>query len=148
MYGYYPEVVLVDKIYLNRENRRFLKEKGIRHSGKPLGKAPQWSYAQMQKRRKEQNKRCEIEGKFGQAKSKYGLDDIKTRRKDTSYAHIGLILIALNIIKLGGVAFLLILMACNRLRKPISAAKTSLNNIVADKRVMGLKDHNTPVAVA
>ena len=89
LYGYYPELLLVDRIYLTRENRRFLKEKGIRHSGKPLGRAPKMSYRDKQRRRKEQNKRCEIEGKFGQAKSKYGLDDIKTRTQDTSYAHIG-----------------------------------------------------------
>lgn len=29
--GKYPELVQVDKIYLTRENRHFLKEKGIRH---------------------------------------------------------------------------------------------------------------------
>jgi hypothetical protein len=54
-----------------------------------------------QKRKKEQNKRSEIEGKFGQAKSKYGLDDIKTKRQDISMACIALILMALNAIKLG-----------------------------------------------
>ena len=147
LYGYYPELILVDKIYLNRENRKFLKEKGIRHSGKPLGKAPQWSYAQMQKRRKEQNKRSEIEGKFGQAKSKYGLDHIKTRRKDTSYAHIGLILMALNIIKLGGVVFLLILMAFDRLWKKVNQTKAQLNHIFEAKRMIGLRNQNTPAPV-
>ena len=50
------------------------------------------SHQEKQKRKKEQNKRSEIEGKFGQGKSKYGLDDIQTRREDTSYACIGLIL--------------------------------------------------------
>ncbi|MCE5178570.1 MAG: IS5 family transposase [Porphyromonadaceae bacterium] len=35
--GKYPELVQVDKIYLNRENRRFLKEKRIRYTGEPLG---------------------------------------------------------------------------------------------------------------
>ena len=148
LYGYYPEVVLVDKIYLNRENRKFLKEKGIRHSGKPLGRAPQWSYAQKQKRRKEQNKRSEIEGKFGQAKSKYGLDHIKTRRKDTSYAHIGLILMALNIIKLGRAVFLLILMAFNCLWKIITGAKTSLNTIVGVNRQKQENQSKRPVPVA
>lgn len=148
LYGYYPQVVLVDRVYLNRENRRFLKEKGISHSGKPLGRSPQWSHREKQKRRKEQNKRCEIEGKFGQAKSKYGLDDIKTRRKDTSYAHIGLILIALNIIKLGGVVFLLILMAFDCLWKRVTKPKTGLNPIFEAKRVMGLKNRKRLVAVA
>ncbi len=30
--GKYPELLQVDKIYLTRENRRFLKDKGIRHN--------------------------------------------------------------------------------------------------------------------
>jgi hypothetical protein len=34
--GKYPELVQVDKIYLTRENRRFLKEKRIRYTGEPL----------------------------------------------------------------------------------------------------------------
>ena len=92
LYGYYPELVLVDQIYLNRENHKYLKDKGIRHAGKPLGRPPEMSHQEKQKRKKEQNKRSEIEGKFGQGKSKYGLDDIQTRREDTSYACIGLIL--------------------------------------------------------
>ena len=100
-YGYYPELVLVDKIYLNRANRNYLKAKGIRHSGQPLGRPAPMSHAEKRKRKKEQNKRSEIEGKFGQAKSKYGLDDIKTRRLDTSFAAINLILLAINVIKLG-----------------------------------------------
>ena len=86
MYGYYPALVLVDRIYLNRQNRKFLKDRGIRHSGKPLGHPPPLSAQAKQKRKKEQNKRSEIEGKFGQGKSKYGLDDIQTRVEQTSYA--------------------------------------------------------------
>lgn len=105
LYGYYPELLLADRIYLTRENRKYLKDRGIRHSGKPLGRPAELPRHEKQKRKKEQNKRSEIEGKFGQAKSKYGLDDILTRRQDTSYACIGLILLALNLIKLSGAVF-------------------------------------------
>lgn len=101
LYGYFPELVLVDRIYLNRQNRKYLKDNGIRHSGPPLGKKPQMSRAEKLQRKKEQNKRSEIEGKFGQAKSKYGLDDIRTKLQETSYAQIGLILLGLNVLKLG-----------------------------------------------
>ena len=100
LYGYYPEVALVDKAYLSRDNRKYLKDRGIRHPGAPLGRPPKLSKYEKDKRRKEQNKRSHIEGKFGQGKSKYGLDDIQTRREDTSYACIGLIMLALNVIKL------------------------------------------------
>ena len=36
-FGYYPKEVLADQIYCNRENRRWMKEKGIRLVAKPLG---------------------------------------------------------------------------------------------------------------
>lgn len=37
-FGFYPEAVLADQIYRNRENRAFCKEKGIRISGPQLGR--------------------------------------------------------------------------------------------------------------
>ena len=117
LYGYYPEVVLADRIYLTRKNRKYLKDNGIRNSGAPLGRPPQLSKHEKQKRRKEQNKRSHIEGKFGQAKSKYGMDDIKTRRQDTSFACIGLILLALNAIKLCQQAFFAVFEALFSLRQ-------------------------------
>jgi hypothetical protein len=36
-FGYYPELLLVDQIYTKRENIKWLKKKGIRIVGKPLG---------------------------------------------------------------------------------------------------------------
>ncbi|WP_083963870.1 transposase [Spirochaeta cellobiosiphila] len=39
-YAYYPESVHADKIYQTREARNFCKEKGIRMTGKPLGRRP------------------------------------------------------------------------------------------------------------
>ena len=36
--GHYPEVVMVDQIYRNRDYRMFCKAHGIRLSGKPLGR--------------------------------------------------------------------------------------------------------------
>lgn len=125
LYGYYPELVLVDRIYLNRQNRKFLKDRGIRHSGKPLGRARPMSAQQKQKRKKEQNKRSEIEGKFGQGKSKYGLDDIQTRLEQTSYACIGLILLALNTIKLAQAYFIFIFSYCCQ-QWSTQAAKTTI----------------------
>ena len=77
-----------------------------------MGRAKPMSAQQKQKRKKEQNKRSEIEGKFGQGKSKYGLDDIQTRLEDTSYACIGLILLALNTIKLARAFFIFIFSYC------------------------------------
>lgn len=133
LYGYYPEVVLADQIYLTRKNRKYLKDNNIRNSGVPLGRKPILTKSEKEKRRKEQNKRSHIEGKFGQAKSKYGMDDIKTRRQDTSYACIGLILLALNVLKLGQEAFY-----------SIFRAILSITTL-ADKRLNGFLFHHSPL---
>ncbi|KJR46460.1 hypothetical protein UF75_3174 [Desulfosporosinus sp. I2] len=37
-FGYYPEAVLADQIYRNRENRSFCKAGGIRLSGHAFGR--------------------------------------------------------------------------------------------------------------
>lgn len=39
-FGHYPELLLADQIYLNRNNRKWLKEHNIRTVGKPLGRPP------------------------------------------------------------------------------------------------------------
>ena len=134
LYGYYPEVVLADQIYLNRKNRKYLKDNDIRNSGVPLGRKPVLSKSEKEKRRKEQNRRSHIEGKFGQAKSKYGMDDIKTRRQDTSYACIGLILLALNVLKLGQEVFYSIFRAILSI------------TMLTDKRLDGFLFHHSPLS--
>lgn len=73
--GYYPESVHADRIYRNRENRAWCKEKGIRLSGPPLGRRP----ANVSKSKKKQALEDErirnaIEGKFGQGKRRFGLN--------------------------------------------------------------------------
>ena len=100
LYGYFPAVVLVDKIYLNRDNRNWLKANGIKHYGTALGRPLKMSKEEKRYRRKKQNKRVEIEGKFGLAKRKFGLNKIKMKRTDTSKMHIGLIALSMNICKL------------------------------------------------
>jgi IS5 family transposase len=98
--GYYPAVVLVDRIYLTRENRRFLKEKGIRHTGIVLGRPAQEMPDERRRRRQERAMRNHIEGKFGQGKNAYGLREIRARRQDTSESWIGAIFFVMNLVKL------------------------------------------------
>jgi len=105
-FGYYPQEVLADKIYCTRENRRLLKELGIKLIAKPLGR-PSASAVKEYVRPGERNP---IEGKFGQAKISYGMDRIKARLKDTSETWIASIIMVLNLVKLAGEAsFYLIL---------------------------------------
>jgi hypothetical protein len=100
--GKYPELVQVDKIYLTRENRRFFKEKGIRYTGEPLGRKPVKEIKSRYLKRKERREaaeRYQVEGKFGQGKRGYGLNDIRARLATTSNSWIGAIIFVMNLIR-------------------------------------------------
>jgi hypothetical protein len=104
-FGYYPKEILADQIYCNRENRRLLKEKGIRLLAKPLGRPPA-----VKTKHVSPGERNPIEGKFGQAKTAYGLDNIKARLKNTSESWIACIFLVLNLVKLAGEASLCLIL--------------------------------------
>ena len=102
-YGYYPEKVIADPLYGTRANRCYLKDKGIRYAGKPLGR-PKKPTAENElelkahkQRRKDYLLRIPIEGKFGQGKGSYSLNTIRAKRADTSYAWINLIFMVMNL---------------------------------------------------
>ncbi|WP_332456877.1 IS5 family transposase [Petrimonas sp.] len=100
--GKYPELVQVDKIYLTRENRRFLKEKGIRYTGDPLGRKPAKeikSRYQKRKERREAAERNQVEGKFGQGKRGYDMNNIRAKLPTTSSSWIGAIIFVMNLIR-------------------------------------------------
>lgn len=100
--GHYPELVQVDKIYLNRSNRAWLKERNIRHTGDPLGRKPAKkvkSYYMVRKERREAAERNQIEGKFGQGKNGYNLDQIRAKLSSTSMSWIAAIIFVMNVIR-------------------------------------------------
>lgn len=99
-FGFYPEKVLVDRIYWTRENRRWLKERQIKLAAKPLGR-PSAKAVEDHVRPGERNP---IEGKFGQAKNGYGMNRIRARLKQTSESWIASIILVLNLVKLAGEA--------------------------------------------
>ncbi len=116
-FGCYPKELLADQIYCTRANRAALKEKGIKLLAKPLGRP---SAVPIHVSPGERNP---IEGKFGQAKTGYGLNRIKARLRDTSEAWIACIFLVLNLVKLAGVA-----LPCLRVRLVLSySAKQNLN---------------------
>jgi len=102
LHGYYPELVQVDKIYATRENRSWLKEKGIRITASPLGRkskqSNQVSYYQKNKRKKEATERNQIEGKFGQGKNGYNLNQIRAKLIKTSESWVACIFFIMNLI--------------------------------------------------
>jgi len=89
--------VLADKIYCTRENRAWLKERSIHLRAKPLGRPSAVSI------HVSPGERNPVEGKFGQAKTAYGLNRIRARLKDTSESWIAGIFLVLNLVKLAGV---------------------------------------------
>ena len=106
LYGCYPELLLGDRKYLTRANRQYLKNMGIRIVGKPLGRPTKQELSgyRKYKTRKEQNMRNHVEGKFGQGKNGYNLNQIRARRQDTSESWISAILFVMNLTKLMKVA--------------------------------------------
>lgn len=99
LYGHYPELALVDKIYGTNKNRAWCKERGIRMTVASKGKKPLLSPYQKRKSRNEYNQRNLVEGKIGQAKQGYGLNNIKAKLNDTSHSWIGIILFITNLVK-------------------------------------------------
>jgi hypothetical protein len=79
-HGVYPEAVLADKTYRNRENLSYCKEHGIRLSGPRLGRPIASEIAA--ERNQAYQDGCErnmVEGRFGIGKRRYGLDRIMVR---------------------------------------------------------------------
>ncbi len=120
-FGCYPREVLADQIYCTRANRAALKEKGIILLAKPLGRP---SAVKIHLSPGERNP---IEGKFGQAKTAYGLDRIKARLRGTSESWIATIILVLNLVKLAGV-----ILPCALAKLSYSFSACLLKNLMND----------------
>jgi hypothetical protein len=102
LHGHYPELVLTDQIYATKENRKWLKERNIRITAPPLGrpkaKEKETPYFR-RKKRKEKAERNHIEGKFGQGKNGYNLNQVRATLKETSESWIACIFFVMNLLK-------------------------------------------------
>ena len=98
--GFYPERVLVDKIYRNRKNLAFCKEHGIRISGPALGRPKKDPRNDKKQEYTDAVDRIEIERRFSLAKRCYGLGLIKTKLDTTTRSSIALSVIAMNVDRL------------------------------------------------
>jgi len=89
IFGFYPKAVIGDKIYGNRENRKFCKSKGIRLSGPGLGRKKEDAInAENEQIMNDSRKRNAIEGDYGTGKRKYGMDRIKAKLEHTTFTAI------------------------------------------------------------
>lgn len=99
-YGYYPEAVLADKIYRNRDNLQYCEEHNIRLSGPRLGRPPadkEINKEQKRLERQDSRERNAVESKFGIGKRRYSLARIMARLKETSESVILLQFLVMNL---------------------------------------------------
>ena len=89
----------LDKIYTTNQNRKWCKDRKIRLSATPKGRPTKLSAYQKAKRKKEFARRNHIEGKIGQSKQGYKLNQIKAKLKSTSESWIGMTLFVANVVK-------------------------------------------------
>lgn len=113
-YGCYPERILANKIYRNRQTIAFCKERGIHLSGPALGKQPKDLVLSHQVKKLEYQDKCDrnaVEGVFGTGKNAYGLGRITSHLQKTAVCVIGVALLLLNLSRLmRAVSLLAILM--------------------------------------
>jgi len=98
--GCYPERILADKIYRNRQTLAFCKEHGIRLSGPALGKPPKDHKLSRQTKKQEYQDSCDrnaVEGVFGTGKTAYGLARVMARLRETACCVIGVALLLINL---------------------------------------------------
>lgn len=98
--GCYPEVILADTIYRNRDNLKYCKKHKIRLSGPKLGR-PQSNALMVKAERviakQDARNRNAIEAKFGEGKRKYGLGRILAKLQETSETVIMLQFLVMNL---------------------------------------------------
>ena len=92
-FGKKPGTIILDNLYGNRENRRLLKELGIRASLIPLGRREKLKYRYFDWIKKKQRERNRIEGSIGNGKVNYGLDRLlyKIAGGDEIWVRMGLL---------------------------------------------------------
>lgn len=103
--GHYPERILADKIYRNRVNLQYCKERRIRLLGPALGRPKKDQQTDKRLEYKDNADRVAVERVFAVAKHSYGLGLIKTKLDTTTRSSIQLSIIAMNLNRLVAVLF-------------------------------------------
>ena len=98
--GHYPERVLADKIYRNRENLSYCKLHGIRLSGPALGRPKKDEQHDRKQTYLDQNERIEVERQFSLAKRKCNLGKVKTKQEKTIAFTLAMSIVVLNLRKI------------------------------------------------
>jgi len=95
--GHYPERVLADKIYRNRNNLGYCKTHGIRLSGSVLGRPKKDASVDKKLEYTDNADRVAVERAFSLAKRSFGLGLVRTKFDCTTRSSIALSIIAMNV---------------------------------------------------
>ncbi len=97
-FGHYPASVHADQIYRTRANIQYCRERGMRLSGKPLGRPKQSQQAQLQKQAQADAAiRNQVEGKFGVGKRRFSLARIMAKLAPTAETVIAVTFLVMNL---------------------------------------------------
>lgn len=98
--GHYPQRILADKIYRNRDNLCYCAERKIHLSGPALGRPKKDEVRDKPQDYRDEADRVEVERKFSLAKRKCGLGLIVTRLEKTTCHCLAMSVLLLNLRKL------------------------------------------------
>lgn len=98
--GHYPSRVLADKIYRNRENLSYCKERGIRLSGPALGRPKKGEDRNKVQDYWDECERVEVERKFSLGKRKCGMGLVTAKLEETAAHVVALSILLLNLRKI------------------------------------------------
>ncbi len=100
-FGCLPSTILADKIYMNADNRKLLKDLEIHNYCKPLGRPPKDPPPEEVRVKMAQavGQRNEIECSFGTGKRIYRANNIRAKLPDTSRCWTGMCYFVKNVMK-------------------------------------------------
>ena len=98
--GHYPSRILADKIYRNRENLSYCKERGIRLSGPALGRPRKGEARDKTQDYFDECERVEVERRFSLAKRKCGMGLVTAKLRETAAHVIAMSVLVLNLRKI------------------------------------------------
>ena len=98
--GHYPSRILADKIYRNRENLSYCRERGIRLSGPALGRPKKGETRDKAQDYRDECQRVEVERRFSLAKRKCGMGLVMARLRETAAHVIAMSVLVLNLRKI------------------------------------------------
>ena len=142
-FGCEPERFFGGRIYLNRENRKILKEKGIQIMGRPLGRPPKNpTDEQLERERIGVSLRNEAEAQFGTGKRTYRANNIRARLPETAQCWTAMCYFVRNLAKFMRELCLVIIVIWSRIRHFALKFTNPSADAIACRRVENL----TPVS--